>query len=571
MSPGTIRNDLNALTQAGQLTRVRGGAVPIEDAITSNAPFAAQARMNWVAKEQIARWAANLVEDGDSILLDASTTAYHLGKFLQDRRNLTVVTSGLDVARALAANLTNTVILLGGVLNPAGTSVTGLASDQFLADLHIKTAFVSCAGFTPEAGFTENDIRQAELKRKMISGASRVVALVDSSKFGRVDLAPFARFDQVRHIFTDDALAPSWIERLRVTSVSLSLCGEGRVDTIAPSFGPMPHVKIGFANLGEQLAYSGDVRRSLERAAQAAGNIELILADNQLSGEVALAVADRLITEGIDLAIEYQLDYQVGDVIMAKFQDAGIPVIAVDIPMVGATYYGVDNYRAGHMAGLALGQWIAAHWSGHYDRLIVLERQRAGPLAAARMRGQVDGLVSVLGPVPDDAIIAVDCSEGRAETEAQVMGLLRSLSAELRLAVTPHSDTLAVIASEAGRALGRQANMAVVSQGADRELCQEMARPDSPVIGGTAYFPERYGEQIIALALRILRGERVPPAVYIDHTFVSRCNQEIQTHQSGPASGTAAKVRSDPLRSGSPASADREAIMTQEAAWVLAR
>ena len=96
VSAGTIRNDLNALTQAGQLTRVRGGAVPIEDAITSNAPFAAQARLNRVAKEQIARWAANLVEDGDAILLDASTTAYHLGKFLQDRRNLTVVTSGLD-------------------------------------------------------------------------------------------------------------------------------------------------------------------------------------------------------------------------------------------------------------------------------------------------------------------------------------------------------------------------------------------------------------------------------------------------------------------------------------------
>ena len=571
MSAGTIRNDLNALTQAGQLTRVRGGAVPIEEAITSNAPFAVQARMNRVAKEQIARWAANLVEDGDSILLDASTTAYHLGKFLQDRRNLTVVTSGLDVARALAANLTNTVILLGGVLNPAGTSVTGLVSDQFLANLHIKIAFVSCAGFTPEAGLTENDIRQAELKRKMIGGASRVVALVDSSKFGRVDFAPFARFDQVCHIFTDDALASVWVERLRATSVSLSMCGEGRVDTITPNCGPTPHVKIGFANLGEQLAYSGDVRRSLERAAQAAGNIELILADNQLSGQVALTVADRLIAEGIDLAIEYQLDYQAGDVIMAKFQDAGIPVIAVDIPMVGATYYGVDNYRAGHMAGVALGQWIAAHWSGRYDRLIVLERLRAGPLAAARMRGQVDGLVSVLGPVPDDAILAVDCSEGRGETEAQVMGLLRTLPGGLRLAVTPHSDTLAVVAAEVGRALGRQANMAIVSQGADRELCAEMVRPDSPVVGATAYYPEQYGDWVIALALRILRGERVPPAVYIDHTFVSRCSQKAAAPQIEPASETATPVSPAPPHSGSPTPADRETVMTQEAAWALAR
>lgn len=523
VSQGTIRNDLNVLSQAGQLTRVRGGAVPTDEPVAPRVPFAAQAQMNRSAKEQIARWAANLVEDGDSILLDASTTAYHLGKHLQDRRNLTVVTSGLDVARTLATNLTNTVILLGGVLNPAGASVTGLVSDQFLADLHIKSAFVSCAGFTPEAGFTENDIRQAELKRKMIGSARRVVALVDSSKFGRVDLAPFARFDQVRHIFTDDQLDPAWIERLRATAVAVSLCGETRVTGLGSQNGRSARFKIGFANLGEQLAYAGDVRRSLERAAQVAGGIDLVLADNRLDSQVALAAADALIAERVDLAIEYQLDHQAGDVIMAKFQDAGIPVIAVDIPMVGATYYGVDNYRAGQMAGVALGQWIAANWDGRYDRLIILERRRAGPLAAARMRGQADGLASVLGQIHDDAIIAVDCSEGRAETEAQVMELLRNLPADLRLAVTPHSDTLALAAAETGRALGRQANMAVVSQGADREVCAEMARPDSPIIGGTAYYPERYGEQLIALALRILRGERVSPAVYIDHVFVSRC------------------------------------------------
>lgn len=522
VSEGTIRNDLNVLAQAGQLTRVRGGAVPAEEPLTPRVPFAAQAQMNRSAKEQIARWAANLVEDGDSILLDASTTAYHLGKHLHDRRNLTVVTNGLDVARTLAANLTNTVILLGGVLNPAGASVTGLVSDQFLADLHIKTAFMSCTGFTPEAGFTESDIRQAELKRKMIGRASRLVALVDSSKFGRVDLAPFARFDQVHHIFTDDRLDPAWIERLRATTVAVNLCSETRVTGFGAQNGRSGRFKIGFANLSEQLAYASDVRRSLERAVQAVGGIDLVLADNRLDRQVALAAADALIAERVDLAIEYQLDYQTGDVIMAKFQDAGIPVIAVDIPMVGATYYGVDNYRAGHMAGIALGQWITGHWDGRYDRLLVLERRRAGPLAAARMRGQMDGLASVLGAIADDAIIALDCSEGRAETEAQVMGLLRSLPFDLHLAVIPHSDTLALAAAEVGRTLGRQAHMAIVSQGLDREVYEEMARPDSAIIGGTAYYPEKYGAQLVALALRILRGERVPPAVYIDHVFVSR-------------------------------------------------
>jgi ribose transport system substrate-binding protein len=523
VSQGTIRNDLNALTETGQLTRVRGGAVPMDEPLVHQLPFVAQARVNLAAKQQIARWAANLVEDGDSILLDASTTAYHLARFLQDRRNLTVVTNGLDVARALAQNATNTVILLGGVLNAGGASVTGLLSEQFLADLHIKTAFVSCAGFTAEAGLTESDIRQAELKRKMIVTASQVIALIDSSKFGRVGLAPFARLDQIRHIFSDEALDRRWIERLRGARVAISLCGETRVANIAADNGQTAHFKIGFANLGEQWAYAGDVRRSLERAAQAAGNIDLILADNQLSGDVALAVADSLIAERVDLVIEYQLDYEAGEVIMAKFHDAGIPVIAVDIPMVGATFFGVDNYRAGHMAGVALARWITERWRGRIDRLIALERLRAGPLPAARMRGQIDGVASGLGGLPAQKLVSLDAGDDSAQTEEQVVALLSNLPDAHHLAFVTFSDTVTLACIAAGRRLSRQRDMAVVGQGADRQVCEEMTRPDTPLIGATAFYPDRYGEHLIPLALKILRGEAAPPAVYIDHTFVSRC------------------------------------------------
>jgi ribose transport system substrate-binding protein len=525
VSQGTIRNDLNALAKAGQLTRVRGGAESAHEPIVQGALFAAAARVNVASKSRIARWAANLVEDGDSILLDASTTVYHLARFLQDRRNLTVVTNGLDVARAFAQNLSNTVILLGGMLNAGGTSVTGLVSEHFLADLHIKTAFVSCTGFTPEAGLTESDIRGADLKRLMIDSASQVVALIDSSKFGRVDLAPFAQLQHVCHIFTDADLAPSWIHRLEACHVPLSICGETRVTNIAPSNGQAAHFKIGFANLGEQLPFCGDVRRSVERAAQAAGNIDLILADNRLDGQVALDVAANLIAERVDLAIEYQLDYGAGDLIMAKFQDAGILVIAVDIPMVGATFFGVDNYRSGHMAGVALGKWIQGRWGGQLDRLVTVERRRAGPLPAARIRGQIDGVESILGEIPSAKLIELDTSETSDGGAGQVAALLNEMPTARHLAFVTFSDTLALAVVAAGRRLHRQADMAVVSQGADRDVREEMQSLDSPLIGATTFEPDKYGEQIIPLALKILRGEPVPPAVYINHTFVSGCSE----------------------------------------------
>jgi ribose transport system substrate-binding protein len=521
VSQGTIRNDFNALAEAGQVTRVRGGAVSTNETLAQGVRFAAQARVNVAAKQRIARWAANLIEDGDSILLDSSTTVFHLAYFLQDRHNLTVVTNGLDVARALAQNPTNTVILLGGVLDTKGTSVTGLLSEPFLGDLHMKTAFVSCTGFAPDSGLTEDDLHRAEIKRLMIGSAGRVVALIDSSKFGQVDLAPFAQLHQVSHIFTDEDLSPAWVQRLEATHTPLSLCGETRVANMASTNGHSPHFKIGFANLGEQLQYAAEVRRSIERAAQAAAGIDLVLADNKLDSQVALSVADHLIAEKVDLAIEYHIDYEVGDLIMAKFQDAGIPVIAVDIPMVGATFFGVDNYRSGHMAGVALGQWIKTHWQGQMDYLIAVERRRAGPLPAARIRGQIDGVESVLGDIPQAKLLDLDVSDMFDKAGEQVAALLTSLPDARRLAFVTFSDTLALAVVAAGRSLHRQSHMAVAGQGADHELREEMQRRDTPLIGATTFEPDKYGEKIIPLALKILRGEPAPPAVYIAHNFVS--------------------------------------------------
>jgi len=234
VSEGTIRNDLNALAEAGQLTRVRGGAVLTERMLLYSASFAARARVNQDAKLRIARWAAGLVADGDTILLDASTTVYQIAQFLQARRGLTIVTNGIEVGRRLAQNSTSTVILLGGILRPDGTAVTGPLSEGFLTDLHIKTAFVSCTGFTLEAGLTEVDIHEAPLKRKMITAATSVVALIDASKFGKVDLTAFARADQIAYFCTDSALAPRWIETLRKTCRVLAVCDEEAVSIFTP-------------------------------------------------------------------------------------------------------------------------------------------------------------------------------------------------------------------------------------------------------------------------------------------------------------------------------------------------
>jgi ribose transport system substrate-binding protein len=404
-----------------------------------------------------------------------------------------------------------------------------------LQDFHIKLAFVSCAGFTPEAGLTESDIRVAQLKSEMIAAASTVIALIDSSKFGKAYLAPFARTDQVARIFSDSGLAPGWIAQLQQTCAGLTVCDENSVAAFTPCAQEARHHVIGFANLSEQVPFAVEVRRSLERAAKEAGNIDLILADNQLDGDVALAVADRLIAAQPDLVIEYQIEERQNAVLMEKFRRANIPVIAVDIPMIGATYFGADNYRAGHMAGVALGQWIKEHWDGALDWLIAMEEPRAGAVPASRIQGQLDGLEEIIGRQEPETIARLNCGNTSEVSEAVMAAALVAHPHARRIAVISFNDDSALGALSAARRLGRDQDVIMTGQGADRSLREELNKPRSRIIGSTTFHPEQYGGQLIPLALKILRGEPVPPALHIEHTFIPAAHNLLANPLSGDA------------------------------------
>lgn len=226
VSEGTVRNDLNALEEEGVLKRVHGGAVLNDQDQFQNNSFLRRYKQNIVAKLAIAREAATLVNDEDSILLDASSTAFYLARSLSGRNKLRVMTNGFEVARALAQNTSNTVILIGGVVNNDSSSVTGLLSEQIIADMHIDKAFFSCSGFSMERGMTEVHFAEAQLKRKAIESSKQVFALIDASKFGKEDLTPFARPTQIAHLFTDASITDEWKTRLQDANISFTVCQE---------------------------------------------------------------------------------------------------------------------------------------------------------------------------------------------------------------------------------------------------------------------------------------------------------------------------------------------------------
>lgn len=526
VSESTIRTDLELLDEQGLLIRIRGGAIAknVEPVSGASAHLSQRVMTNSDDKRRIAHAAAGMIEDGDVIMLDASSTILHLAPFLRDRRNLTVFTNGIDVARALAGEPSNTVIILGGILRPNGNSITGEISKQLLQNYRIQTAFVSCSGFTLEHGFFEMNLQEAQMKTLMLEASERRVMLLDSSKIGRAGLTTFGTLADFDYFVTDEGVEAAAIEAVRQNNVHVIICGDQTARTYAPNDVKRATYRIGFANLSESTPFSRDVRRSLEKAAQENKDVELIVADNALDPQIALRVADELIAQDIDLVIEYQIDETMGNLIAHKFQQANIPIIAVDIPMVGGVYFGVNNYVAGRLAGSALGSAIHNRWRGELDYLIILEQQRAGNLPAMRIQGQLDGIYETAAPIPPEKILRVD-SDNTFEGSYEIMRkVFRELSPAARIAVICFNDDAAAGTLHAARDTEHDQNLLLVGQGADRRLRAEMRNPSTPVVGTTAFRPEDYGRYLITLALDILSEKRVPPAVYMEHYFVNPQN-----------------------------------------------
>lgn len=194
----------------------------------STIPFAVPFVARPEVERSIARWAAGLVKDGDTIALDASTAVLSMAPFLASRRNLVVLTNGIEVGRLMAQVPTNTVLLVANALSADGGSVVGPCHEPVLRSAKPIVAFVSCDGFSLAAGLTDVDAQGALVKRQLLAAADSAVALIDSGRYGRVHQGPFARADQVAHIFSDDGLESEWVDLVRDASIALTLCNASK-------------------------------------------------------------------------------------------------------------------------------------------------------------------------------------------------------------------------------------------------------------------------------------------------------------------------------------------------------
>jgi ribose transport system substrate-binding protein len=281
--------------------------------------------------------------------------------------------------------------------------------------------------------------------------------------------------------------------------------------------------RIGYAAQGQDSSFPREVHASLQRAAERE-EIELIVVNNRYQAKVALRNAEHLIRERVDLVIEFQTDEAVAPAIASKYLEAGIPLIAIDIPHPGATYFGANNYQAGLLAGRHLGQWARTRWNSEVQQILLLELARAGTLVHARMGGVLTGIKEVLREAAEAVeVVSVD-GDGQFGTALErVRKHLRESKAQ-NVLVGAANDPSALGATRAFQEAGRAIRCAVVGQNAELDARAELREPRSPLIASVGFFPDRYGDGIMKLALDILARKPTPPALFMRHQLITNEN-----------------------------------------------
>jgi ribose transport system substrate-binding protein len=291
-------------------------------------------------------------------------------------------------------------------------------------------------------------------------------------------------------------------------------------------FGPVTAqpFRIGFAAQGDS-EFSREVMKNMEIAA-AREHVHLITVSNRYSAREALRNADLLIRERVDLVLEFQTYERVAPIIASQFLEANTPVIAIEVPHPGAAYFGANNYKAGIIGGKALGRWAREHWEGKVEQLLLLELPIAGSLLELRITGFVDGLRAEL---PQIATVPVTHLNGRGNFE-QVLEVLRQYlrrAPSRRTLVGTVNDVCALATLRAFDEIGGRNLCAVMGQNAILDARNELRRPGTRLVGTVAYFPERYGDEIIPMALQILQKKALPSTVFVKHQLITPRNVDL--------------------------------------------
>lgn len=222
VSEATVRRDLKDLEDAKLLKRAHGGALSLQN--VNFEPTFGEKKVTFLKeKHAIAKKAVELIDEGDTILLDAGTTTFEVAKELKTFSKLTVITNAINISQELLSHPGIEVMVIGGMLRKETLAMVGPVAEQSLSMIRVDKLFLAINGLDLEAGLTTPNLIEAATKRKMIKVAKQVILLADHSKVGKVSQARVADIAEVNQVILDNAVAEDILNQLKTMGITVHL------------------------------------------------------------------------------------------------------------------------------------------------------------------------------------------------------------------------------------------------------------------------------------------------------------------------------------------------------------
>jgi len=289
---------------------------------------------------------------------------------------------------------------------------------------------------------------------------------------------------------------------------------------------------IGFNNGSTTVDFLRQVGESIEAVAAEYG-VKLLVAESNFEAEKILPNVDNMLVQGADIIVDFNVNAEIGGSLVDYCGEKGVPVIGIDVLYTGANgaegyFFGANNQMAGEVCGEGLAVAINANWDGEIDKYLAFFNSENGDLVRLRLSGMIDGMRKGGIKISEDQIEFIEMGGGGSDT---------TLIANQKMTdwLTAHPDFTKIAVGTVNTETGQGVFSAVQTSGRDSDVYmatnnngnQTLAaweQGDNMWLGGSAYYPTKYGEYIIPMALDILAGKDVPRIMTMEHKFLTRDN-----------------------------------------------
>ncbi len=216
----TIRRDLEKLENEGFARKSYGGAIITENA-NADLPYSVRKESNVEGKEHIAKVVCSMIDDGDRIMLDASSTAVYIARQLKNKKNLTLITNSIEILLELSEISGWKILSTGGTLREGSLSLVGYQAEKMISTYHVDKSIISCKGVDMEMGITDSNEMDGHIKNLMLEAANQKILAVDQSKLGKISFTKIEDLSNINQIVTDREPNDQWMKIFEAAQIQV--------------------------------------------------------------------------------------------------------------------------------------------------------------------------------------------------------------------------------------------------------------------------------------------------------------------------------------------------------------